>query len=75
VGSVRERYGVPDFHYKGDGTQGRNVLEYLNDGVDLGYRDKAKLLKECFASEIAKNSPSFHNFISKIDFDWGWAAR
>jgi hypothetical protein len=73
--AVAVQCGNPGYGYDCEGRNGKSVLQKLTDGVDLGYRDKALLLKASYASRIRAKSPSFDNFVGSLDFEWWWSAR
>lgn len=66
---------IHNYAYPGDGCGGKHVLKQLTAGVDLGYRDKALLLKSSYCSRMRPRSPSFDRFAASIDFSWWWIER
>lgn len=68
-------FSLKSYKYKYEGNKGKSILRDISGGVDLGYRDKAKILKSCVASRVASNSSSFEQFQSSFDFEWWWISR
>jgi len=73
--SVSVMCGRANYQYDAEGRNGKGVLQKLTNGIDLGYRDKASLLKASYASRIKEKSPSFELFLNSIDFNWWWSER
>lgn len=72
--TVCSKLGLQDYTYSHEGLRGKPVLSQMV-GYRLSYVDTATLLKSCFASRIASNSPSFAHFLGQLSCAWFWIER
>lgn len=72
---VRSEFGLPNFIYDGDGTNGKHSLKILYEAQGTKYKETyhgVTLLKKTHLSRAAKNSPSVYQFLNEFDSECWW---